>query len=131
MSLDVYLTDPTATYDTESLFSSNITHNLWKMADKAGIYEALWRPYRLIEWYSIPEKDYDAEYEFEKQQEIKASFIIPYLEKWLKDMKKRRKFYEKLNSPNWWGTYEHFVYWIEEYLEACKRYPDSIVNISR
>jgi len=49
MSLDVYLTDPTATYDTESLFSSNITHNLRKMALEAGIYEALWRPHILLE----------------------------------------------------------------------------------
>ena len=26
----------------ESLYSSNITHNLGKMANEAGIYEALW-----------------------------------------------------------------------------------------
>ena len=131
MSLDVYLKDPTSTYDTTELFSSNITHNLWTMAGKAGMYEALWRPHRLIEWYNIPEKDYDAEYEFEKQQKIKASFIIPYLEKWLKDMKKRRKYYEKFNSSNGWGMYEHFIPWIEEYLEACKQFPNSIINISR
>ena len=131
MSLDVYLKDPTATYNKDDLYWSNITHNLWDMADKAWIYEALWRPHRLIEWYNIPEKDYDAEYEFEKQQNIKASFIIPYLEKWLKDLKKRQKHYEKFNSPNWWGTYEHFVPWIEKYLEACKEFPDSIIWISR
>lgn len=131
MSLDVYLKDPTSTYDTTELFSANITHNLWTMAGKAWIYEALWRPHRLIEWYNIPEKDYDAEYEFEKQQKIKASFIIPYLEKWLKDMKKRRKYYEKFNSSNGWGMYEHFVPFVEEYLEACKKFPDSIINISR
>ena len=126
MSLDVYLTDPTATYDTESLFSSNITHNLRKMALEAGIYEALWRPHILLEWYTEEKED-----EFEKQSRIKASFIIPYLEKWLKDMKKRWKFYDKFNSPNWWGTYENFIPWIEKYLEACKKYPDSIINISR
>ena len=31
----------------ESLYSSNITHNLGKMANEDGIYEALWRPYQL------------------------------------------------------------------------------------
>ena len=36
MSLDVYLIDPTATYETESLYSANITHNLGEMADEIG-----------------------------------------------------------------------------------------------
>ena len=34
------------TLDEESdyVYSANITHNLTKMADEAGIYECLWRP---------------------------------------------------------------------------------------
>jgi len=40
MSLDVYLevTKPT------TIFEANITHNLNRMAQAAGIYEALWCP---------------------------------------------------------------------------------------
>lgn len=30
--------------ETDTLFRANITHNLGKMAEVAGIYEALWRP---------------------------------------------------------------------------------------
>ena len=54
MSLDFYLqTDPNPHVcphcdregiEKEELFSSNITHNLGKMARAAGIYDALWHP---------------------------------------------------------------------------------------
>ncbi len=30
--------------ETNEVYSANITHNLGEMADKAGIYYALWRP---------------------------------------------------------------------------------------
>ena len=43
MGLDVYLKDPTATYNVEYLYNDGITHNLNKMASEAGIYMALWR----------------------------------------------------------------------------------------
>ena len=39
----------------EIMYNANITHNLGKMAEEAGIYEALWRPYQLKEGYNIPE----------------------------------------------------------------------------
>jgi hypothetical protein len=29
---------------SNEVYSANITHNLGKMADEAGVYEALWRP---------------------------------------------------------------------------------------
>ena len=43
MSLDVYLT---ATRKVE-VYQANITHNLTKMADAAGIYMVCWRPEEL------------------------------------------------------------------------------------
>ena len=46
----------------EYVYGANITHNLGQMADKAGIYEALWRPYRLKQGYDIPENNYELEY---------------------------------------------------------------------
>ena len=131
MSLDVYLEDPTATYETEDLFWTNITHNLGEIADEAGIYEALWRPHRLKEDYNIPEDDHEAEWKFEEENKTIAKDIIPLLEKGLADLKARPEHFEKFNSPNGWGMYEHFVPFVEKYLEACKEYPDAIIRVSR
>ena len=120
MSLDVYLNrkrylsydeGKTYTEDDEQVYWANITHNLGKMAGEAGIYEALWRP--------------------EEIGKTKASEIVELLEKGLSDLKARPEYFEKFNSPNGWGMYEHFVPFVEKYLEACKEYPDAIVGVSR
>lgn len=140
MSLDVYLSrkrwvsyDEGKTYevDNEGIYSANITHNLGEMADKAGIYEALWRPHRLRTDYAVDEGDHDAEYEFEDSVTIVASEIIPILEKGLADLKSRPDYFKEFDSPNGWGLYIHFVPFVEKYLEACKEYPESIVEASR
>jgi len=115
----------------EDVYNSNITHNLGEMAGKAGIYEALWRPHRLKEGYDIPEGDHDAEYKFEETNLVRAYEIIPIIEKGLEDMKARPKYYETFNSPNGWGMYKHFVPFIEEYLEALKKYPELFVDCDR
>lgn len=111
MSLDVYLNDPTATYGTSELYWANITHNLGKMADKAGIYYALWRP--------------------EEINATTAEDIIPLLEKGLAKLKENPDKYKKYDSPNGWGLYEHFVPFVEKYLSACKEYPKAIIEVSR
>ena len=87
MSLDIDLIDPTSTYKTHALFETNITHNLGKMASKAGIYEALWRPHRLVDGYDIPEDDHHAERDLEDSVTVKAKDIIPIIEKGLDDLK--------------------------------------------
>lgn len=110
MSLDFYLH-----YEIDgneiSVFDVNITHNLGKMAAKVGIYEALWRP--------------------EEIKAKRAKDIISLLEEGLKKLKKRPKFFQKFNAPNGWGMYEHFVPFVEEVLEACKKYPNAKINVSR
>jgi hypothetical protein len=120
MSLDVYLNrkrylsydeGKTYTEDDEQIYWANITHNLGKMANEAGIYEALWRP--------------------EEIGKTKASEIVELLEKALADLKERPEHFEKFNSPNGWGMYEHFVPFVEKYLEACKEYPDAVIEVSR
>jgi len=115
----------------EDLYSTNITHNLGKMAGEAGLYEALWRPHRLKEGYNIAEGDHDAEYEFEEENLVRAYEIIPIIEKGLEDMLARPKHYETFNSPNGWGMYKHFIPFIEQYLEALKEYPESFVDCDR
>jgi len=110
MSLDVYLIDKEQDEPNE-VYSANITHNLNKMAMEAGIYEALWRP--------------------EEIGKKKASEIVEILEKGLSDLKERPQHFEKFNSPNGWGMYEHFVPFVENYLNACKEYPNADIEISR
>lgn len=111
MSLDVSLLDPTATYETEELYTANITHNLNKMADAAGIYEALWRP---------EEKGYTV-----------AAHLIRPLTIGLRRLKASPSKYEKFNAENGWGLYENFVPFVEKYLEACKEYPEAKIEVSR
>ena len=97
--------------DDEYVFEANITHNLNRMAAEAGIYEACWRP-----------DEIGAE---------RAKDIVPLLEKGLADMKARPSHFEQFNAPNGWGMYEHFVPWVEQYLEACREYPDAEIEVSR
>lgn len=143
MSLDVYLQKEPIEVDcececgnkhkkmhSEELYWANITHNLGKMAGKAGIYEALWRPYRLRKDFKETD-NYDKECEFEKSVVIQAKDIIKVLEKGLKDLKNRPEYFKKFDAENGWGLYEHFVPFVEKYLEACKEYPDSIIETSR
>jgi hypothetical protein len=107
MSLDVSLEEMRPT----DVFSANITHNLNRMAAEAGIYDACWRP--------------------EEIGITKAGDLIPLLEKGLADLKSRHEHFEQFNAENGWGCYEHFVPWVEKYLEACRDYPEATVRASR
>lgn len=106
MSLDVYLI-----VDDACVYSSNITHNLNKMAEEAGIYKHLWRP--------------------EEIGITKAFELIDPVSKGLALMIENPERFEAFNSPNGWGLYKHFVPWIFQYLEACREFPDADINISR
>jgi len=123
MSLDVNLTNPIedeccphccraiGKQGGDEVYWANITHNLNKMADAAGIYEALWRP---------EEKGY-----------TKAHQLINPLTEGLAKLKADPAHYEKFNSPNGWGMYEHFVPFVEKYLDACKANPNALITVSR
>lgn len=107
MSLDVSLN---AVRKTE-VFSANITHNLGKMAERAGIYKHLWEP----ETIGI----------------TKAGQLVEPLKNGLEKMKSNPSEFEKDNSPNGWGLYENFVPWIEKYLNACIKNPDAEISVWR
>jgi hypothetical protein len=122
MSLDVSLYSKTKVKKTchhcdseyevhEELFSSNITHNLGRMAKVAGIYEALWRP----EEINITE----------------AKQLLQPLKEGLNLMKADPDRFKAFDSPNGWGTYEHFLPWVQEYFNACVEFPDAEVSASR
>ena len=136
MSLDVSLVKrvwetedfETFTNREDKYYHGNITHNLNKMAGACGLYDVLWRPY----WLSRTEfANYDEEMEYESQCEIQARQFIEPMEKGLKELKSNREKYEKYNSPNGWGMYEHFLPFVKEYLAACKKYPSLIVRADR
>ncbi len=107
MSLDIYLNAirPTCVY------SSNITHNLGEMADKAGIYEYLWRPDEL----GIN----------------RANELIAPLQEGLKNLKEKPDYFKQFNANNGWGVYENLVGFVEEYLANCIENPDAEVEVSR
>jgi len=97
--------------EKETIFEANITHNLYKMASEAGIYEILWRP--------------------EEVGVVKAKDIIKKLSIGLTLMIKDPERFKKFNSPNGWGTYDNFIPWVEKYLKACKENPDAIIEVYR
>jgi len=126
MSLDVYLEEEEVTHQenicgecgnmrkvsfNKTLFHGNVTHNLTAMAEDARLYDAVWRP---------------------DENNIKyASQLISILNKGLIFLHKNRTKLERLNPENGWGSYESFLIFISDYLEACEKYPKSIVTVWR
>jgi len=115
MSLDVtlYIKVDVGTEQlyTVELFSSNITHNLGKMAAEAAIYECLWRPEEVKCFY--------------------AKDLIIKLEAALIKLKNYPLEFKQFNPSNGWGSYDIFVTWTEKYLKACKKYPKALIEVSR
>jgi hypothetical protein len=116
--------------EKEEIYHDNITHNLNVMAEKAGIYKALWRPYQLHKDY-VHTEDYKKEMAFEDSVTIIASDIISIIEQGLDLLKNRPDYFSKFNSPNGWGTYVHFMQFVKKYLAALKQNPNSIVIVDR
>lgn len=103
------------TVETQSgggeVFTANITHNLVKMANEAGIYKHLWRP--------------------DEIGITKARELIEPLTDGLALMQSESDRFEALNPENGWGSYDRFLPWIARYLEACRTYPDADVSVWR
>jgi hypothetical protein len=93
------------------LYEANITHNLGLMAKEAGVYDLVWRP--------------------EEHGVTKAGQLIDVLRTGIPLIKKYPKRFEKLNASNGLGMYHHFVPFLDKYLEACEKWPDADVEVSR
>lgn len=106
MSLDFYLVQ----VQSCQVFERNITHNLGKMANAAGIYKHLWHP--------------------DEIGITKAKELIEPLTRGLALLRSDPPRFEAFNASNGWGMYEHFVPFVEACLEACKEYPDATVRTS-
>jgi hypothetical protein len=95
----------------KEVYTANITHNLNKMADEAGIYEALWRP--------------------EEIGISKAAQLIEPLKLGLALLDADPERFKKFSPANGWGTYAGLVLFVQDYLDACIFYPDANVSVSR
>ena len=100
-----------ASSEPVQVYSSNITHNLNKMAEAAEIYQHLWRP--------------------EEINITKAKELINPLTKGLFKLKADPKHFKTFDAPNGWGIYENFVEFVQDYLEACIKYPEATIEVSR
>ena len=101
--------------------SGNVTHNLTTMADKADLYEALWRPYKL---FNVTD---DEEYDIE----IHAEDIAPKLKAGIDNLLSEPEVYRTYNPDNGWGSYEGLLNFTQKYHEACIKYPKALVDVSR
>jgi len=99
------------TEESDIVFDANITHNLRKMAEKAGIYQALWRP-----------EEIGAE---------TADSLILLLSGGLVNLISNPEFFKTFNPENGWGTYEQLVQLVKDYLKACIDFPEAIIEVDR
>lgn len=89
----------------------NITHNLNKMADKAGIYNVLWRPEEIGVLY--------------------AKDMVPILEEGLSKLKSNPEKFKKYNPENGWGSYDGLISFSERVLKFCIEHPNMKVSAYR
>ena len=57
--------------------------------------------------------------------------MIDMLEKGVALLATEKTRFEKFNSPNGWGMWEHFVPFCMDYLQACRDHPYAQVEVSR
>jgi len=57
-----------------------------------------------------------------------ASNNLPLLEESMVLMKKDHIHLKKFNPSNKWGSYENLVLTLEKIIEACKEYPESMLQ---
>lgn len=122
MSLDVYLIGEEkevecvcecghkhSRTEREHLYEANITHNLNKMAEAAGIYKHLWRP--------------------EELGIRTAKELIEPLTKGLERLRANPEYYMTFNPENKWGNYEVLVKFVEDYIANCESHPEATVKV--
>jgi len=98
---------PTRALYLQGVFTTNITHNLGRMAGKVGLHELLWRP----------------GYEYTK---ITPEFVDKVFDGY-KELLLHPAKYEQYNPPNAWGTYEGLAVTVHHIIIACSRYPNGYI----
>ena len=102
--------------NTEDCYFS-ITHNLGKIASIVGLYEPLWRPYKL--------KDSENE-----DIDIFAKDLIKAISDGLLKLEDKPELAD-IEPSNKWGTYIGLINFTKRYLKCLKNNPDAKVFVSR
>jgi len=97
--------------ETNIVYSSNITHNLNRMADAVGLYECIWNP--------------------DENNINTAKELIDVLREGLHLLKLEPEKYQQFNPVNGWGNYDIFIEFVSNYLDACYEYPNAKIEVSR
>lgn len=104
MSLDFTLTEVKET----EVFSTNVTHNLARMFDEAGVYDALY------------------------MSEGKcAGDIISVIEEGIAKMEAEPERFKPFSAKNGWGTYEQAIPWLKDLVVGLKENPDATIRVSK
>jgi hypothetical protein len=88
-----------------------MTHNLGRMAEAAGLYNAVWRP--------------------EENGITEAWQIIPILQDGLERLEADPQKYKAYNPSNGWGSYEGMCEVLRKYLDVCRKHPNAEITVSR
>jgi hypothetical protein len=97
--------------ESSVVYWGNITHNLNKMAEEAGIYHYLWRP--------------------DIMMISTAGELIEPLHIGLTLLQGQPDRFKAFNPENGWGDYDGLVRFVSDYLSACEKYPMAKVSVSR
>jgi hypothetical protein len=111
MSLDLYLSRPicpTCGQEPEELYF-NCTYNLAPM------------------WYKI----YPEDSQFVDIDEMSGAEAEPRIRSALIMLEEHKEEFEKLNSPNGWGTYADFLDFLHRVHQACIDYPELVWESDR
>jgi len=110
MSLTVYLYNEVqgirvGEFEKKYMFAANINNFIAAtIAKEAGIFNVLWHPRR-------------NGFQYGRQ-------IIDLLQAGLDHMQKNPEVYYAIDEKHGWGLSSEFLKWVNEYIEACKKYPD-------
>lgn len=116
MSLDVTLVEPRPT----DVYSSNITHNLAKMAQEVK-----------FEWDNATYTLYSVLWHPDSLGFTKAKDISELLDVGWNELLANPERFKEYNPPNGWGNYDNLVKFVYEYRNACWDNPDAQIGISR
>ncbi len=99
------------TLERTHLAHFNLTHNLTTMANESFLYDCLWNPSEIgIEF---------------------AHQIIPFLKKGLALLEEDPDHFKIFSPKNGYGSYENLVNTVKEYLVACEKNPEAIIEVDR
>jgi hypothetical protein len=97
--------------ESNIVYSSNITHNMGRMAGECGLYEPLWRP--------------------DEIGIAKAKQLIKPLQEGLARLNSDYDKLQEFNPENGWGNYDGLLQFTAQYLAACMRWPEAKVRVWR